>query len=89
MYYFKYEGWAPAIFTKKADCTFLNTNDLSKAMLGVWFRPNPFGGYCGFLVMVGVDEEEASPAEVTVVRQFDSAVKLVSAVSLVFSYFLL
>ena len=68
IYYFMYKGFAPAIFTKKEECTFIDTNDLNKGKLGTWFRPNPFGGYCGFLIMMGVDEDYNGEAQVTVIR---------------------
>ena len=64
---------------------------MNKGTLGTWFRPNPFGGYCGFLIMIGVDADHPGDGgKVTIIRQFDGARKMYAftAVVSIFFYYL-
>ena len=72
VYYFEYAGYGPKIWLGGDDlCKFQPRANWqqAKGQMNIWFKPNLFGGSCGYLYMLGVSEFEDSDAIVTITRK--------------------
>ena len=55
VFYLPYHGYAPAYMSDNGSCKFKPENYLLEGGLNSWFKPNSFGGACGYIVLLGVD----------------------------------
>ena len=72
VYYFPQKGYYPAVRAGKEKCTMIATDDLLKAKKGIWLRPNPLGGNCGYTVTIGVNEDIQISGFVNITMEFEN-----------------
>ena len=66
VYYLPYRGYAPKYSSGQGACELIPTNSFYKGSLGAWFKPNGFGGSCGYMLMLGIDEASDGVGLITV-----------------------
>ena len=57
LYYLPYSGYAPGYNSGNQKCALIPTDSFYKGSLGSWFKPNGFGGSCGFMLLLGVNDD--------------------------------
>ena len=66
VYYLPYRGYAPAYGAGHGKCELIPTNSFYKGSLRAWFKPNGYGGSCGYMLMLGIDEAADGVGLITV-----------------------
>ena len=59
LYYLPYRGYGPSFSSGHDKCELIPTSSYFKGSLGAWFKPNAFGGSCGYMLMLGIDGESS------------------------------
>ena len=73
IYYFPYEGYGPKTYlTGRENCEFTPIENPWIGEWETWFIPNSFGGACGYMVLLGVDEYWSGKGTFIVQRQYEN-----------------
>ena len=73
IYYFPYKGFGPQLYLGgKENCEFEKLPNPYIGKWETWFLPNSFGGACGYLVILGVDEYWSGEGTFIIQRKYEA-----------------
>ena len=60
VYYFPYKGYGPEMWLKNSNhaCVFECQKEYQTGQSGVWYPVNDYGGTCGYMVYIAVEEND-------------------------------